>query len=94
MDFITRLPTLQRYHDYIWVIVDRLTKVAHFLPIHTDYEMSQYEQLFITVIVKLYGGPINIMSDRDMIFMSPLLAELSGGHGQRFVVKYRLLSTD
>ena len=42
MDFITRLPTSQRGHDSIWVVVDRLTKVAHFLPARTNYTTGQY----------------------------------------------------
>ena len=70
MDFITGLPTSQKGHDSIWVIVDRLTKVAHFLPVHTDYDTMRYAQLFISEIVKLNGVPINIVSDRDKIFVS------------------------
>lgn len=44
--------------------------MVHFLSVCTDYETSQYAQLFIVEIVKLYGVPINIVSDRDKIFMS------------------------
>ena len=57
MDFITGLPTSQRGHDSIWVILDRLTKVAHFLPVRTDYTMGQCAQLFIAEIVRLHGVP-------------------------------------
>ena len=70
MDFITGLPTSQRGHDSIWVIVDRLTKVAHFLPVRIDFTAGEYAQLFITEIVRLHGVPVNIMSDRDKIFIS------------------------
>ena len=70
MNFITGLPTSQRGHDSIWVIVDRLTKVAHFLPVRTDFETMRYAQLFIAEIVKLHGVPINIVSDRDKIFVA------------------------
>nr|GFC95532.1 retrotransposon protein, putative, Ty3-gypsy subclass [Tanacetum cinerariifolium] len=41
MDFVTGLPRIQRRHDGIWVVVDRLTKSAHFLPIHKDYSVSK-----------------------------------------------------
>ena len=70
MDFIMGFPTSQRGHDSIWVIVDRLTKVAHFLPVRTDYTTGQYAQLFIAEIVRLHGVPLNIVSDRDKIFVS------------------------
>ena len=65
MDFITGLPTSQWGHDSIRVIVDRLTKVAHFLPVRTDYTTGQYAQLFISEIVRFHGVPLNIVSDRD-----------------------------
>ena len=70
MDFITGLPTSQRGYDSVWVIVDRLSKVAHFLPVRTDYTTGQYAQLFISEIVRLHGVPLNIVSDRDKIFVS------------------------
>ena len=70
MDFITGMTTSQRGHDSIWVIVDRFTKVAHFLPVRTDYTTGQYAQLFIAEIVRLHGVPLNIVSDRDKIFVS------------------------
>ena len=70
MDFITGLPTSQRGHDSIWVIVDRLIKVAHFLPVRKDYTTGQYAQLFIAEIIRLHGMPLNIVSDRDKIFVS------------------------
>ena len=70
MDFITGLPTSQRGHDSIWVIMDRLTKVAHFLPVRINYTTGQYAQLFIAERVRLHGVPLNIVSDRDKIFVS------------------------
>ena len=70
MDFITGLPTSQKGHDSIWVIVDRLTKVAHFLPVRTDFETMRYAQLFIAEIVKLREVLVNIVSDRDKIFVA------------------------
>src|SRR3954463_9856698 len=64
MDFITGLPTSSRGNDSIWVIVDRLSKVAHFLPVKTTYQSSKLAELYITRIVSLYGVPKNIVSDR------------------------------
>jgi len=70
MDFVGGLPRTQKGHDSIWVIVDRLTKSAHFLPVKSTYKASQYAEMFISEIVKLHGVPVNIVSDRDPIFTS------------------------
>ena len=64
MDFVVGLPRTQRGYDSIWVIVDRLTKSAHFLPIKTTNSVAQYAQLYIKHIVSLHGVPISIISDR------------------------------
>jgi hypothetical protein len=47
MDFISGLPTTQKGHDLIWVIVDHLTKSAHFIPVKTDFRPSQYAKKYI-----------------------------------------------
>nr|GEX61179.1 putative reverse transcriptase domain-containing protein [Tanacetum cinerariifolium] len=70
MDFVTRLPQTQRRHDAIWVVVDRLTKSAHFLPIRKDYSVSRLAEIFQQEIVRLYGTPSAIVSDRDPRFAS------------------------
>lgn len=70
MDFISGLPTSQRGHDSIWVIVDRLTKVSHFLPVRTDFTSEQYARLYVAEMVKLHGIPLSIVSDRDPSFVS------------------------
>ncbi|KAD5961708.1 hypothetical protein E3N88_13181 [Mikania micrantha] len=70
MDFITKLPRTSRNHDSIWVIVDRLTKSAHFLPIREDYSMDRLVKLYVNEIVSRHGVPISIISDRDSRFMS------------------------
>ncbi|GJV39633.1 putative reverse transcriptase domain-containing protein [Tanacetum coccineum] len=57
-------------HDTIWVIVDRLTKSAHFLPMHEDYKMDRLARLYLNEIVARYGVPISIISDRDSRFTS------------------------
>nr|GEY94141.1 retrotransposable element Tf2 [Tanacetum cinerariifolium] len=70
MDFVTGLPQTQRRHDAIWVVVDRLTKSAHFLPIRKDYSVSRLAEIFQQEIVRLHGTPSAIVSDRDPRFTS------------------------
>nr|GFB79032.1 putative reverse transcriptase domain-containing protein [Tanacetum cinerariifolium] len=60
MDFFTGLPRTQRRHDAIWVVVDRLTKSAHFLPIRKDYSVIRLAETFQQEIVRLYGTPLAI----------------------------------
>lgn len=70
MGFVSGLPRTQRCHDAIWVIVDRLAKSAHFLLMKTSDKMHQLEKLYVTVIVRLHGTPVSIVSDRDNRFVS------------------------
>ena len=55
MDFITGLPLTQQGHDSIWVIVDHLTKSAHFVLMNTRYLARKYAELYISQIVRLNG---------------------------------------
>ena len=55
MDFVVRLPLTGRRHDSVWVVVDRLTKSAHFLPVRTDYSLDKLTELYIKEIVRLHG---------------------------------------
>ncbi|PPZ18356.1 hypothetical protein C5P36_27570, partial [Escherichia coli] len=64
------LPLTQKKHDAVWVIVDRLTKSAHFLPVRTDYSLEKLAELYISEIVRLHGIPLSIISDRDPRFTS------------------------
>src|SRR3954464_4124966 len=57
MDFIVGLPRAQGGYDSIWVIVDRLTKSAHFLPVKTTHKVMHLARLFIAEIVRLHGVP-------------------------------------
>nr|GFC92449.1 transposon Ty3-G Gag-Pol polyprotein [Tanacetum cinerariifolium] len=68
MDFVTGLPWTQRRHDVIWVVMDRLTKSAHFLPIRKDYSVSRLAKIFQQEIVRLHGTPSAIVSDKDPRF--------------------------
>lgn len=70
MDFIEGLPTSHHNHNAIWVIVDRLTKSAHFLPVRSNFTSEQYAKLYIAEMVKLHGIPLSIVSDRDPNFVS------------------------
>ena len=68
MDFMTGLPRTQRQHDSIWVIVDRLTKSAHFLLVNIEDSFEKLAQLYVDEIVRLHGVPVSIVSNRDPRF--------------------------
>nr|GEU34382.1 polyprotein, putative [Tanacetum cinerariifolium] len=70
IDFITKLPRTRNGHDTIWVIMDRLTKSAHFLPIRKDFKMNKLARLYLNEIITRHGVPISIISDRDSHFTS------------------------
>jgi hypothetical protein len=71
------LPRTQSGYDSIWVIVDRLTKVAHFIPIKTTYSGPQLAELYISRIVCLHGVPKKIVSDRGTQFTSKFWERLN-----------------
>ncbi|GJR74991.1 putative reverse transcriptase domain-containing protein [Tanacetum coccineum] len=70
MDFVMKLPRTSSGHDTIWVIMDRLTKSVHFLPIREDYKMDRLAILYLNEIFSWHGVPISIISDRDSCFTS------------------------
>ena len=72
MDFVIGLPMTLRKHDAIWVIVDQLTKLAHFLPVGMDFSLEKLAQLYIKEIMRLHGVPSSIISDRDPSFTARL----------------------
>jgi len=65
MDFVTHLPRFVRGHDSIWVIVDKLTKCAHLLPINQKMSLDKLAELYVKEIVRLHGVPASIVSNRD-----------------------------
>ncbi|KAD3639978.1 hypothetical protein E3N88_29201 [Mikania micrantha] len=65
MDLVIGLPKTFKKNNVIWVIVDRLSKSAHFLPIQQEFSISKLSDVFTKEIVKLHGTPVSIMSDRD-----------------------------
>nr|GFB90384.1 retrotransposable element Tf2 [Tanacetum cinerariifolium] len=83
IDFVTGLPQTQRRHDAIWVVVDRLTKSAHFLPIRKDYSVSKLAETFQQEIVRLHGTPSAIVSNRDPRFASCFWKGLQKAWGTR-----------
>ncbi|GKD20684.1 retrotransposable element Tf2, partial [Tanacetum coccineum] len=87
MDFVTGLPTTQKRHDAIWVVVDRLTKSAHFLPIRKNYGISKLAEIFQQEIVRLHGTPTSIVSDKDPKFTSHFWKGLQKSWGTR--LKFR-----
>jgi hypothetical protein len=68
MDFMVGLPTTQLGYDSIWMIMDRLTKVAHFIPVKTTYSGPQLAELYMSRIVCLHGVLKKIVSDRGTQF--------------------------
>ena len=70
MDFVSGFPLTQRKHDAVWVIVVRLTKSTHFLPVQLDYSMDHLAELYVSEIVKLHGIPLWIVSNRNPRFTS------------------------
>ena len=81
MDFITKLLRTSSGYDTIWVIVDRLTKSAHFLPIKENDSMDKLARLYIKEIVARHGVPISIISDRDSRFTSNFWRSLQDALG-------------
>ncbi|GJX70839.1 putative reverse transcriptase domain-containing protein [Tanacetum coccineum] len=70
-------------YDAIWVIVDRLTKSAHFLPIREDYKIEKLARIYINEIVVRHGVPVSIISDRDGRFASHLWQALQKALGTK-----------
>ena len=70
MNFVTGLPHITGGYDVIWVIVDRLTKTAHFLPVKKIYSIDRLVRLYVNRIVCLHGVLESIVSDRGATFTS------------------------
>jgi hypothetical protein len=92
MDFIVGLPKTSNGHDSIWVIVDRLMKVARFIPVKIDYRGSKLSQLYIDHILRIHGVPSRIVLDRGTQFTSKFWKGLHNALGTRldFSLAYHL----
>ncbi|GJS38963.1 putative reverse transcriptase domain-containing protein [Tanacetum coccineum] len=70
MDFVTKLPRTSSGYDTIWVIIDRLTKSTHFLPMRENDSMDKLARLYLKEVVTRHGIPVSIICDRDSRFIS------------------------
>ena len=68
MDLVTHLPQTSRKHDTVWVIMDQLTKSAHFLAVRRTFTLEEFCSLYIREIVRLHEVPVSVISDRDPRF--------------------------
>ncbi|KAG8501022.1 hypothetical protein CXB51_003082 [Gossypium anomalum] len=83
MDFLTGLPFTPRKKDAIWVVIDKLTKSAHFIPVRMDYSLDKLAELYISEIVRLHGVSLSIISDRDPRFTSRFWKKLQKALGTK-----------
>ena len=81
MDFVTHLPRTPWRHDAVWVIVDRLTKSAHFLAMRMTVTLEEFYRLYVREIVRLHGVSVSIVSDRDRRFTTHFWKSFPKGHG-------------
>lgn len=86
MDFVIGLPRSPRGRDAIWVVVDRLTKSAHFIPMKTTNSAQDLAPLYIREVVRLHGVPKSIVSDRDSKFVSHFWQSLQSALGTKLTL--------
>ena len=70
MDFVVSIPKTERQHDSIWVIMDRMTKSLHFIPVKSTYRVEDYVRLYIDEIVRMHVISLSIIYDRGSQFTS------------------------
>jgi transposase InsO family protein len=86
MDFIIGLPNTSQRHDSIWVVImDRLTKTTHFLPVHTTYNAKKYAEIYQDQIMHLHGIPKTIISDRGAQFVARFWEQLQQALGTKLI---------
>ena len=92
MDFVVGLPIIAQRHDCIMVVVDKLTKSAHFIPVKTTFNAPSIAQVFLKEIVRLHRVHKKIISDRDVRFTSRFWKSLHEALGtkQNFSTAYHL----
>jgi hypothetical protein len=81
MDFITGLPRTNKQHDSIMVVVEKLTKAAHFVSVKTTHTTTNIAEIFMKEIARLHGIPRTIVSDRDTKLNSNFRRGLFKGFG-------------
>nr|CAB3503748.1 unnamed protein product [Digitaria exilis] len=85
MDFIVGLPRTPKGHNSIWVIVDRLTKTTHFIPVNTTYTAMKYAEIYLEQIVCLHGVPKTIISDHGTQFVAHFWEHLQLSLGTKLI---------
>jgi hypothetical protein len=85
MDFIVGLPLSARKFNSIWVIIDRLTKSAHFILVHNYYRAEKYTELYIAHILFLHGEPKTVISDRGPQFIAYFWEQLHASLGTHLI---------
>jgi hypothetical protein len=85
MDFIVGLPLIARKFNSIWVIVDRLTKSTHFIPVNTNYNVQKYAEIYVARVLCLHGVPKTIISDRMSQFVAHFWEQLHASLGTHLI---------
>jgi hypothetical protein len=85
MHFIVGLPLTARKFNLIWVIVDRLTKSAHFIPVYTNYNIQKYAEIYVARVLCLHGVLKMIISDRGSQFVARFWEQLHASLGTHLI---------
>jgi hypothetical protein len=85
MDFIVGLPLTVRKFNSIWVIVDRLTKSSHFIPMNTNYNVQKCAEIYVARVLCLHGVPKMIISDRGSQFIAHFWEQLHSSLGTHLI---------
>ena len=93
MDFITGFPKTQKGNDAIFVVIDRLSKVAHFLSIPESITASQLADLYVSRVVSLHGVPLEINSNRGSLFTSRFWQSFQNAMGTHLSFSYSFPSS-
>ena len=81
MDFVVGLPLTQKSYDSIWVVVERLIKSAHLIPVKSIYSVEDYARIFLDEIMCHHGIPLSIILDRGKQFISRFWRSFQKGFG-------------
>ncbi|KAL8124972.1 hypothetical protein AgCh_012593 [Apium graveolens] len=88
-DFVVGLPKTKSNHDAIWIVIDRLTKSAHFLPINERFSLEKLVKLYLDEIVMRHGVPVSIVSDRDPRFNSRFWRQIHDHLGTKLKMNFK-----